>query len=87
VSLRKADFRVSNHAIRRYKERVGPVTGVGTVVDAVRRAKVIPRADPLPLPVPRVDGRTYARGGDAVFVLRSESATLFELITVMRAAF
>jgi hypothetical protein len=85
MSLRKATIAASDHAVERWQERIGGVPGAANLVDAVRKARIIPRGEPIPLLAARAAGLTYAVYGPAVFLLRSESARHFELITVMRA--
>jgi hypothetical protein len=84
MCIKKATIAVSDHAVDRWRERIGSLPGFPTLTDAVRGARVLSKGDMIPARVYRERGITYAVNGPAVFLLRSVDARHFELITVIR---
>jgi len=85
--MRAETVHVTDHALLRWKERASQ-TGeakVQEIVQAVKDSRVIKKNEPLPYPLPRLDGSVYSFNGDEgiLFILESVTIDEYRLVTVI----
>lgn len=85
--MRAETVHVTDHALLRWKERASQ-TGeakVQEIVQAVKDSRVIKKSEPLPYPLPRLDGSVYSFNGDEglLFILESVTIDEYRLVTVI----
>jgi hypothetical protein len=85
--MRAETVHVTDHALLRWRERASQ-TGeakVQDIVQAVKDSKVIKKSEPLPYPLPRVDGSVYSFNvkEQLLFILESVTIDEYRLVTVI----
>jgi len=85
--MRAETVHVTDHALLRWRERASQ-TGearVQEIVQAVKDSKVIKKNEPLPYPLPRVDGSVYSFNNKEglLFILESVTIDEYRLVTVI----
>jgi hypothetical protein len=83
--MRAETVHVTDHALLRWKERASK-TGfvhVDEIIQAVKESKVIKKNEPLPYPLPRLDGSVYSFNAGVMFVLEPVTIDEYRLVTVI----
>lgn len=85
--MRAETVHVTDHALLRWQERATQ-TGeakVQDIVQAVKDSKVVKKSEPLPFPLPRLDGSVYSFNNKQglLFILESVTIDEYRLVTVI----
>jgi len=83
--MRAEIVHVTDHALLRWKERASKTgeVNVEEIVQAVKESKVIKKNEPLPYPMPRLDGSVYSFNAGVLFILESVTIDEYRLVTVI----
>lgn len=83
--MRAETVHITDHALLRWKERASK-TGevkVQEIVQAVRESRIIKKNEPLPYPLPRLDGSVYSFNAGVLFILEPVTIDEYRLVTVI----
>lgn len=83
--MRAETVHVTDHALLRWKERASKTgeVNVQEIVQAVKESRVIKKNEPLPYPLPRLDGSVYSFNAGVLFILESVTIDEYRLVTVI----
>jgi hypothetical protein len=83
--MRAETVHVTDHALLRWKERAAKTedTNVYEIIKAVKNSKVIKKNEPLPYPLPRLDGSVYSYNDGVLFVMEPITIDEYRLVTVI----
>ena len=84
--MRAETVHVTDHALLRWTERASKTgePNVHEIVQAVKDSRVIKKNEPLPYPLPRLDGSVYSYHEEGVlFILESVTIDEYRLVTVI----
>lgn len=85
--MRAETVHITDHALLRWRERASDSgeAKVQEIVQAVKDSRVIKKNEPLPYPLPRVDGSVYSFNGKEglLFILESVTIDEYRLVTVI----
>lgn len=84
--MRAETVHVTDHAMLRWTERASKTgeSNVQEIVQAVKDSRVIKKNEPLPYPLPRLDGSVYSYHEQGVlFILESVTIDEYRLVTVI----
>lgn len=83
--MRAETVHVTDHALLRWKERAAKHEDVNVyeIIRAVKESKVIKKTEPLPYPLPRLDGSVYSFHDGVLFVMEPITIDEYRLVTVI----
>lgn len=83
--MRAETVHVTDHALLRWKERASKTgeVNVHEIVQAVKSSRVIKKNEPLPYPLPRLDGSVYSFNNGILFILEPVTIDEYRLVTVI----
>jgi len=81
--MRAKIIHVTDHALLRWSQRVSNLTSVFEIVKAIQQSRVIKKCEPLPYPLPRLEGSVYSIHNGVMFVMESVTIDEYRLVTVV----
>lgn len=81
--MRAEIVHVTDHALLRWSQRVSEKPNVFDIKNAIQKSKVIKKCEPLPYPLPRLDGSVYSVHNGIMFVMEPITIDEYRLVTVV----
>lgn len=82
--MRAEIVHITDHALLRWSQRVSRETAnVFEIKNAIQKSKVIKKCEPLPYPLPRLDGSVYSIYENIMFVMEPVTINEYRLVTVV----
>lgn len=81
--MRAKIVHVTDHALLRWTQRVSETGNVFEIKQAIQKSRVIKKCEPLPYPLPRVDGSVYSVDGEVMFIMEPITIDEYRLVTVI----
>lgn len=81
--MRAEIVHVTDHALLRWSQRVSEAGNVFEIKKAIQKSRVIKKCEPLPYPLPRLDGSVYSIHDGVMFVMEPVTIDEYRLVTVV----
>lgn len=81
--MRAEIVHVTDHALLRWSQRVSETGNVFEIKKAIQNSRIIKKCEPLPYPLPRLDGSVYSIYEEVMFVMEPITIDEYRLVTVI----
>lgn len=81
--MRAEIVHVTDHALLRWTQRVSEKGNVFDIRNAIQKSRVIKKCEPLPYPLPRLEGSVYSVHNGVMFVMEPITIDEYRLVTVV----